>query len=214
MTFSTDDRKKPMTFATRLSSRPRILKDLCRFHATGAKSLQRFPSRMPYGKMVAEAARYRLQPEMLRKARRVAETYSASDLQKLIADCERIGHAVGLSHVIRLLSVPPRNRDALQRKAIEEGWGVSRLDAEILKRYPGRRPHAGRRRRAPADAQDARVQISRICESWKRLSAALRVPMVGRKQPPLRWDLTPALRRQIHDADRVMRAMATLIANS
>src|SRR4051794_26826162 len=84
----------------------RVLQDLRRFHATGAKSLERCPGRMLYGRMAREAARYDLHPEMLRKARQFAAAYTVPELDRLVASCERRGHAVGLSHVIRLLTVP------------------------------------------------------------------------------------------------------------
>jgi hypothetical protein len=72
------------------------------FHATGRRSLEEGPTAR-YRKVADEAKERGLHPEMLRKARRFADTYSDRNLRSLVARCRQGGHVLGLSHVIRLM---------------------------------------------------------------------------------------------------------------
>jgi hypothetical protein len=51
--------------------------------------------------------------------------------------------------------------------AIEAGWSVARLAAEIVKRY-GRPQHGGREHDVPADLADLLVKVDSMAETWRR----------------------------------------------
>jgi hypothetical protein len=188
----------------------RTLRDLRRFYEIGSRSLDRHAGRMPYGKTGGEAAGSKLHPEMLRKARAFAKAYSERQLNSLIALCRRHRHALGLSHVIRLLTVPAEARDALQEAAVVSEWGAARLDVEIMRRC-GKRRNAGRRRAVPSSGFEACYQIARAYEHWRRMHDALsqhaskRGKAVG--ESALLKVVPADLRGQVTEADRAMRRL-------
>src|SRR4051812_13341999 len=87
------------------------------FYARGQASLRKHPGRAAYGSMAAVDAAGG-SGETLRKARYCADPetgYTAAEFEALIRQCEAAGYVLGVSLVIRLLSVPKgRRRDALQ----------------------------------------------------------------------------------------------------
>ena len=186
----------------------RMLDGLRQFHTAGHESRREHRS-LGYGKVMVEAERCRLHPEMLRKARRFADEYSPKDLDRLIADCEKHGHALGLRHIIRLLSVASTTaRLELQERAVRQRWSVSRLDAAILTRAPSRRPDAGRRPTPPVGPADARLRVARMCDHWLRFTEVLCGP-AGR-----RAKLPESVLRQVAAADGAVRALRQLTAAS
>lgn len=102
------------------------------------------------------------------------------------------------SHVIRLLSVKgKKQRLALQRKCIKEGWSTGALDREIAKRYGARRA-GGRRRKIPPDLTDLLVQLEGACEGWRRWKGELsREPEEVTEKHVLLANLPDELREQI-----------------
>jgi hypothetical protein len=78
----------------------------------------------------------------------------------------------GRTHIIRLLSVPKRSRDVLQRQAIKKGWSTAELERKIAGRF-GSRSAGGRRRRVPRDVLGQLVQVERMCDTWARWVSAV-----------------------------------------
>ena len=87
----------------------KAIKAIRAFYATGLKSLDTHPVRMAYGKMEIQAAKTRLNQEMLRKARVFAAPkaggYTERQLDQLCEQCEKHGFALGISTVVLLISV-------------------------------------------------------------------------------------------------------------
>lgn len=186
-----------------------VLQDLRRFYDAGAKSIEQCPGRIWYGRVGREAARYKLHPEMLRKARAIAKAYTERDLDRLVSLCEKRGHALGLSHLIRLVSVPEDQRDQFQREAVDGRWSHKRIGEEIRKRFGNRRPAVGRRRRVPADAEDAYYQLDQFCDQWRRLYRVLQDPARdGAAERTLRGDLSNAVRKQLRETNEAIQKLA------
>lgn len=147
------------------------------FYELGCKSLKSKPGRMEYGSMKEEASRFGLSEELLRKARQFADPdhgYTLQELNAILSQCRdlvvegnKVGFALGTTHVIRWLSVPNRRRARIERLTIAERWTLSRLESEIAKEFGSRRA-GGRRRKIPANSLDALVQLEAICNEWRR----------------------------------------------
>jgi hypothetical protein len=149
------------------------------FHALGKRLPKRASHKEAYDKGLIDdaAAKLGMNPDAARKARQFAdavEGYSAAELNEL---CRLIGRVqpaqddakavFSRTHVIRLLTVPKPDRARLQAAAVEKGWSVSRLEAEIATRY-GTRRAGGRSHRVPQDALGLLVRAEHVCESWRR----------------------------------------------
>ena len=182
------------------------LEQVRKFHAQGLASLERYPDRVGYGIMKAVEDRGQ-NPEMLRKARQFAnpETgYSPRELDALVKRCESQVYPLGISHVIRLLSIPKKDgqRRDLEHKAVAGSWSRRRLDIEVRKAIGPQRAFAGRPSRKPEDKNDALVLIAQVCRRWEGLMDVL---MPGAK---LIVPLPAAVVKQIRKADAVMRKLA------
>jgi hypothetical protein len=152
------------------------LKSLKEFYARGLHSVDGNPGRASYGSMIA-VDRGGKSSEMLRKARQFADEtvgYSRKEFDDLLAQCRRHEFGLGVSLIIRLLSVPKgAQRNALQRAAIEGRWSRRKLDKAIKEKFNNRRPSAGRHVSAPEDLKDAVYRINSLCDQWKNLYSAI-----------------------------------------
>ena len=190
------------------------LDGLLHFYRVGTQSNRRHPGRVPQAVMEQEAQRCKLSPELVRKARQFAASYSHQEVIGLVAQCRRHNHALGRGHMIRLLTVPREQRNALQQLALEQRWGWLKLDDEILKRFGLRLRGGGRRRQVPAGAKDACYQIGRLCDQWRRLSRALRRPAGGQEEEdeqPFRQFVPEDVRKHVLKADGAMRVLGEVV---
>ena len=90
-----------------------------------------------------------------------------------------------------------RERSALQKEAIENGWSFSRLDSEIARRY-GPRREGGRRPRIPKDLTGFLTQVEGSCVAWERWHEELsRNPKEGEARHVLVTDLSKTLQDRI-----------------
>jgi hypothetical protein len=188
---------------------------LKRFYAIGRKSLDKYPGGVGYGGMDEEAARHGLSAELLRKARSLADVYTREDLDAACELADQKGFPLGVSHVIRLLTVEKSARTRLQKKMIEQGWSKRQLDAEIRKRFGNRNPTAGRRPPTPETAEDAYYAITRLCEQWERLMAALDGKGKGAEgtgEIRVAPDLPPAVCKKLGRATEALRDLNNVIA--
>lgn len=127
------------------------------------------------GTVAVEAERHRLNPDTVRKARQFADPvngYSAAELNALCRSIREVqeeqeGAVFGRTHLIRLLSVPKKQREKVQAAAIENGWSTAELEAHIATRFGSRRD-GGRKRRVPSDLPGVLVQLEGLCEGWRR----------------------------------------------
>ncbi len=141
------------------------------FYQIGASSLKTQTKRMAYGRMNAEAANVGLSEEMLRKARKFASPrdggFTKAQMEQLCKQCVKHGFAIGVSHVIVLLSVPKDRRLSIQRDAIAGQWSRARLEVEKKKRF-GKRSNTAKTPTPPATLEDAYVRLADLCGQWKR----------------------------------------------
>jgi hypothetical protein len=151
-------------------------------HKLGRRQLSRAgQQRSGDEESVADEARRRgINVEKLRQARRVADAYTPADLKRLCAtimqaikDQNAKAQVVGPTAVIRLLSIPQTHREEYLRRAVQNGWSVRTLEAEI-RRVFGRRRLGRRRRKVPTDLFVLYAEIEAECERWRRWSNKLK----------------------------------------
>jgi hypothetical protein len=114
----------------------------------------------------------------------------------------------GRTYLIRLLGVrPKRRRRSIQREAIEEGWSVAQLEAEIAKRFGPRRA-GGRRPAAAGSVADWLAQAERLCEAWRRWERRLDA---GDPDQVIRAALPARLRAPLRDATAGVLALHRVV---
>lgn len=147
------------------------LRDVREFYEVGRLSLLQDPQRLPYDKAESRARRRNLHPEMLRKARQVAQEFPAEKFERLLAKCEEQDFAIGITHLMRLASVN-KGRSVLITRMIDGRWSLRQLNNEIAKVQPSMAGR-GRRRLVPEDAAGQLVMLKKECVRWNHLNQAL-----------------------------------------
>lgn len=145
------------------------------FYDTGVQSLASI-GQSRYGKVATEAAELGLSAEMLRKARKFANSkdggYTRKELDRLCRLCEENGFAIGVSHVIVLLSVPKNQRTQIQREAIKGHWSRADLELEKKRRF-GKRRNTAKTPRSPRNLEEAYLRLAGLCGQWKRFHKSM-----------------------------------------
>ena len=142
------------------------MRDVRNFCAKGRKSQKRSPHRLRYGEANRSAEEFELHPEMLRKARQIADEFPADDLDELLDLCEAQNFSIGITHLMRLATV--RNgRAALINRMLSGRWSLRRLNTEIAKIHPSIEGR-GRRRHVAADREGRLIELKRECGRWIR----------------------------------------------
>lgn len=151
------------------------------FHELGRSLPAKASHKDGYGQgtVTAEAEKHSLNPDTVRKARQFADPVSGYTVAEVNALCRSIrdvqeeqdGAVFGRTHLIRLLSVPKKQRAKVQAAAIENGWSTAELEAHIATRFGSRRD-GGRKRRVPTDLPGVLVQLEGLCEGWRRWAEA------------------------------------------
>src|SRR5262249_38136863 len=153
------------------------VKRIRQFYALGRRIIRREadePTRRG-GVIREEAERLGRSQDTVRKARQFATEdvgYTRRELKELCRTVMEMQPAqpadlavVGLSCVIRLLTVRPKARRArLQRRFIKEGWTVAEVEAEIATRC-GPRREGGRRRPVPRHPPGPRRPIPGVWQA-------------------------------------------------
>jgi hypothetical protein len=147
------------------------------FHELGRSLPAKASHKDGYGQgtVTLEAEKHGLNPDTVRKARHFADPVSGYTAAEVNALCRSIrevqeeqdGPVFGRTHLIRLLSVPKKQRTKVQTAAIENGWSTAELEAHIATRFGSRRD-GGRKRRVPSDLPGVLVQLEGLCEGWRR----------------------------------------------
>ena len=156
---------------SRPKSLPAQMREVRAFYAIGQASLKDSPGRLRYGEADSSAEDNNLHPEMLRKARQIAEEFPEELMKRLLSRCKASGFAIGITHLMRLASVR-KGRAALITRMINGRWSLRRLNNEIAKLQPSMEGR-GRRRLVPEDAVGQIVVLKKECVRWQRLNQAL-----------------------------------------
>lgn len=153
-----------------ITRRPKILsarmRDVRNFCAKGRKSLDKSPMRLRYGEANRSAEDFELHPEMLRKARQIAEQFPADKLNELLKQCKAQDFSIGITHLMRLATVR-KGRGDLIKRMLSGRWSLRRLNTEIAKVHPAIEGR-GRRRHVAADRDGRLIELKRECDRWIR----------------------------------------------
>jgi len=125
-----------------------VIKKIEQRYAIGQEILEACGTTSPHGMIAELADRYRINRDSAQKLRAMANPeigYTKRELQAWFKQFRKHGHALSISHFVRLISVPKgKTRDQLTRDALEKKWSGHRLQVEVLTRQ-GRRQEGGRR---------------------------------------------------------------------
>jgi len=109
------------------------------FFQIGQELTQKQSHKASYGQdtVGAEAKKYNLNPDTIRKARQFADPvrgYTASEVKELCSlirtlQTNQRGAIFGRTHLIRLLSVPKQKRGKVQKLAIERRGSMAELES-------------------------------------------------------------------------------------
>lgn len=154
------------------------------FYRIGRESLDESRDGSDYNNMLAAEARKKgMSLDKLCKARQFANLYKPSQLKKLLAGCQKHGRVIGISYVIGFLQVDNYPaRQLLQEQFIEKGMSTTAIKNAIRIRQ-AKRGSGGRPPKLATDASGLLVQITKMCEQWRRWHAELIRPKANKKQP-------------------------------
>ena len=166
------DEKAPADAVPRRDKESEAEAQLRAYHALGRKVLARIkdgPLDAATLRELHEETGYGF--DNLRKARVFARVYTQGQLDELCALRTPRGMPLPWRHVQQLLMLPPgEERDALQRKAAERGWGLEELAAAIPGKVRRRqtRSEGGRPFLRPRTVADGLRRIVRHGDEWLR----------------------------------------------
>jgi hypothetical protein len=124
------------------------IKKIERRYAIGQEILEACGTTSPHGMIAQLAEQYKINRDTAQKLRAMANPeigYTKREMQAWFKVFRKQGHALSISHFVRLISVPKgKTRDELTREALEKKWSGHRLQKEVLARQ-GRRQEGGRK---------------------------------------------------------------------
>lgn len=139
-------------------------------YAIGQAVLKQCGPTSPHGLIAELAEQYGINRDSAQKLRAMAskETgYTKGELNQWFKLFSKEGHALSISHFIKLISIPRgRERDRLTQEAVTNRWSSHRLQAEILARH-GRRQEGGRRPTVIA-GEMFEAELERTLWAWRR----------------------------------------------
>lgn len=120
----------------------------------------------PLKDLAAEAG---VEQDTIRKAQKFATTYTAGELEELLALRGADGEPMNWYRVRVLLQVKDMSlRSELQREAVEKGWSRRDLWAAVQSRQGGKKSPGGRRFAVPESPQQVLGRLTELSESWLR----------------------------------------------
>jgi len=124
------------------------IKKIERRYAIGQEIFEASGTTSPHGMIAQLAEQYKINRDTAQKLRAMANPeigYTKRELEAWFKVFRKHGHALSISHFVRLISVPKgKTRDQLTRDALEKKWSGHRLQVEVLTRQ-GRRQKGGRK---------------------------------------------------------------------
>ena len=120
----------------------------------------------PLKDLAAEAG---VEQDTIRKALKFATTYTAGELEELLALRGADGEPMNWYRVRVLLQVKDKSlRSELQQEAVEKGWSRRDLWAAVQSRQGGKKSPGGRRFSVPDSPQQVLGRLTELSESWLR----------------------------------------------
>jgi hypothetical protein len=163
----------------------RSLQAVQRYHNTGTSELKKGKH---YG-----APGTASEKEKLRKARAFAdpaEGFSENELGEVLDRCRQHSHVLSVSHFVKLVTVEKGpQRDQILNEVMNRRLSASQLSNLLRERFGNRKPAAGRIK-SVNDWDEARLEILKLTDQWRRLWSRRRTPAdrsedpVGRFQVP------------------------------
>jgi hypothetical protein len=133
-----------------------------------------------------EAARLNININTAAKMRRVAEQYTAAQIEVICALVEKHRSQFGPTNLMNLLSVDDRDdRDRIMTEAIKESWSTSKLLIAIQAKGGKRRSSAGRKPQIPNDPAERLLTLDGHGERWLRFASEARSDLPDDIQAPL-----------------------------
>lgn len=114
-------------------------------------------------------------PQAWSKARQFRSTWTAEQVEDLLARCVRHRCAIGTSVVACLLAVPERDRIKVLNEILRRRLPLAMVRALVKTRY-GPRRSGGRPRRTAQDPAGIMAEVEVQCESLRRYRRALECP--------------------------------------
>ena len=158
-------------------------------------------------KVIGKRRRRKLGGELARKMISFSKKYSDKQLQTLIDQCRRYGHAPEFGLIIRLLPVKDKKlRNKLQLSAIRNAWSKQNLEAELQRQKPkGQlldKKGRGRKPKAVASREALLGEASTDAVKWVRILNHF-------EQGNPVWDsLTKTQKRDFEELERVLKKIA------
>src|SRR5207248_773199 len=112
----------------------KAVKEIRDFYQKGRDSLQKIPGDLGT-RVASEAARLGLTAEKLRKARAFAQNYTPAQVEDLCRLAEERNFPLGVTLIMRHVSVPKERMHQFLREVIENGWTRQRINEEIDMRF-------------------------------------------------------------------------------
>lgn len=124
--------------------------------------------------------------DTMAKARRIAEEYKVTDINKLCSAIRRHQSRFSRAHLTLLLAVQNRaRRNSLTQKAISESWSVRRLMRAVQATKGERRESIGRRPRVPDEPAEALLELDALCDKLGRWCALAQVGILQQSKLPI-----------------------------
>lgn len=158
-------------------------------------------------KVIGKRRRRKLGGELARKMISFSKKYSDKQLQTLIDQCRRYGHAPEFGLIIRLLPVKDKKiRNKLQLSAIRNAWSKQNLEAELQRQKPkGQlldKKGRGRKPKAVVSREALLGEASTDAVKWVRILNHF-------EQGNPVWDsLTKTQKRDFEELERVLKKIA------
>lgn len=121
-----------------------------------------------------KAAEHGYSEETGRCLRQFAKVYRETDLNRLCNLCKRHGRALGISWVVKFVTIKKRqDRRKIEQEAILGHWTHVRLERELRHRFRRERGHRGRKPKLPSAKIEALEQTREMAYTFVRFATRL-----------------------------------------
>ena len=140
------------------------------------------------------AAKHGYSEEMGRRLRQFATVYSEADLDRLCDLCEQHGRALGISWVVKFVTIANRqDRRQIEKDTIQGRWTHVQLERELRHRFRRERGTRGRKPKLPSTKIEALEQVEAMAYTFVRFADRLRKERPKWLSKQVGTDLTQAV---------------------